>query len=257
MIIIYVQLTPEEEAKRAKRRERNKQAAARCRKRRLDQTNQLQEETNEMARENNELSTKLKTLCQQFQDIHARLSMHELQCSHNLKLAETIDTIDFEQLNELVTVIPDESADLFDDAASVSSSRNSTTRCSSATMPSMDHGDLSMDSMSFDNINGNNNGNNNSNNSNTSTSNPAKRRRPNSLSVSKNYDSSVLNSSMLTMMATAANNGQSLANPNLITPTHGFNFDGAPGFNLTPIIGGPDCTPFTPSSLARILGQMG
>lgn len=203
-----------------------------------------------MAKENEELGAKLKSLYQDFQSMHARLCLHERQCLHNLKLSDNLETINFDLLNELTTIVPDEGADMFDDAASVSSSRNSTTRCSSATMPSMDHGDLSMDSMPFPSYENTNGGNNDSAN----VSNEAKRRRPNSLSVARSYDSSTM-SSMVAAVPTT-NNSQPSANPNLITPTHGYNFDGTPGFSLTPIIGGPDCPPFTPSSLARILGQM-
>lgn len=40
-INFFVQVSPEEEERRKVRRERNKLAAARCRKRRLDHTNEL------------------------------------------------------------------------------------------------------------------------------------------------------------------------------------------------------------------------
>lgn len=39
---LVLQLTPEDEEKRRLRRERNKQAAAKCRQKRVDLTNQLQ-----------------------------------------------------------------------------------------------------------------------------------------------------------------------------------------------------------------------
>lgn len=48
-------VTPEEEAKKKMRRERNKQAAARCRKRRLDHTNLLTKQTEELDREKKKL----------------------------------------------------------------------------------------------------------------------------------------------------------------------------------------------------------
>lgn len=40
---MFMQISPEEEERRKLRRERNKLAAARCRKRRLDHTNELVE----------------------------------------------------------------------------------------------------------------------------------------------------------------------------------------------------------------------
>ena len=71
-----MQLTPEEQLRRQVRRERNKLAAARCRKRRMDHTMELTQETENLEQEQNNLRSELMELEKQ------RKGMMELLESH-------------------------------------------------------------------------------------------------------------------------------------------------------------------------------
>lgn len=73
-------LTPEEEAKRKLRRERNKAAAARCRKRRLDQTNELADKVSVLESEKQKLQLEIQDLQTQKEDLEYLLQSHRTQC---------------------------------------------------------------------------------------------------------------------------------------------------------------------------------
>lgn len=73
-------LTPEEEAKRKVRRERNKLAAARCRKRRVDQTNDLVDKVNQLEKEKQKLQSDIQELQLVKEDLEYCLDNHRAQC---------------------------------------------------------------------------------------------------------------------------------------------------------------------------------
>ncbi|CAG0883332.1 unnamed protein product [Darwinula stevensoni] len=73
-------LTPEEEARRHMRRERNKQAAARCRKRRLDHTNALLKETEGLEDKKMCLQNEIKLLQSQKEELEFLLQAHRSNC---------------------------------------------------------------------------------------------------------------------------------------------------------------------------------
>lgn len=86
--IIFVQfvtqnLSPEEEHRRRLRRERNKQAAARCRKRRMDQTEQLMKQTEILEEEKRKLQRELQELQAHCQELEACLSSHECEVTRS------------------------------------------------------------------------------------------------------------------------------------------------------------------------------
>lgn len=73
-------LTPEEEAKRKLRRERNKMAAARCRKRRVDQTNDLVEKVAVLEKEKAKLQTEIQDLHTLKEELQFTLDNHRAHC---------------------------------------------------------------------------------------------------------------------------------------------------------------------------------
>lgn len=73
-------LTPEEEEKRKVRRERNKQAAARCRKRRVDHTNELCEEVEGLEKKKQNLQSEINQLQQEKEDLEFVLKEHRKYC---------------------------------------------------------------------------------------------------------------------------------------------------------------------------------
>lgn len=73
-------ITAEEEERRSLRRERNKLAAARCRKRRLDQTNMLQDETDDLEDKKSGLQHEIQLLQQQRDELEFLLATHKAVC---------------------------------------------------------------------------------------------------------------------------------------------------------------------------------
>lgn len=78
-------LSAEEEERRCLRRERNKLAAARCRKRRLDQTNMLQDETDDLEDKKSELQTEIQLLQQQRDELEFLLATHKAVCRRHVQ----------------------------------------------------------------------------------------------------------------------------------------------------------------------------
>lgn len=76
-------LTPAEEEKRKVRRERNKLAAARCRKRRVDQTNELTQKVNQLESEKKRLETDLEDLKAEKDGLEYLLQEHAPTCRLN------------------------------------------------------------------------------------------------------------------------------------------------------------------------------
>lgn len=72
--------TPEEEERRKLRRERNKQAAARCRKRRLDHTNELQDETDKLEAKRQDFQEEIRRLKVESNDLQMLLQNHLPRC---------------------------------------------------------------------------------------------------------------------------------------------------------------------------------
>jgi fos-like antigen len=83
-------LTPEEEMKRQQRRERNKQAAARCRKRRMDHTNSLLIETDGLEEKRHALQTEIEELTHKKEELEYILEAHKNNC----KLSARVQQID-------------------------------------------------------------------------------------------------------------------------------------------------------------------
>ncbi|XP_016989070.2 transcription factor kayak isoform X3 [Drosophila rhopaloa] len=74
-------MTPEEEQKRAVRRERNKQAAARCRKRRVDQTNELTEEVEQLEKRGDNMRKEIEALTNSKNQLEYLLATHRPTCN--------------------------------------------------------------------------------------------------------------------------------------------------------------------------------
>ncbi|XP_026314861.1 transcription factor kayak isoform X2 [Hyposmocoma kahamanoa] len=72
--------TPEEEERRKLRRERNKMAAARCRKRRLDHTNELQDETDKLEEKKQALQEEIRKLSNDKDRLERIFQSHLLTC---------------------------------------------------------------------------------------------------------------------------------------------------------------------------------
>lgn len=77
------ELTPEEAERRRIRRERNKLAAARCRKRRLDQTCTLQEEVDHWDERKAALQEEIHALQNQKEELEFILDAHKSVCSRS------------------------------------------------------------------------------------------------------------------------------------------------------------------------------
>ncbi|KRG02028.1 transcription factor kayak isoform X3 [Drosophila mojavensis] len=73
-------MSPEEEEKRRIRRERNKLAAARCRKRRVDQTNELTEEVDALMKKSEDLKKEIESLTATKSQLEYVLQTHSSTC---------------------------------------------------------------------------------------------------------------------------------------------------------------------------------
>lgn len=73
-------MSPEEEERRQIRRERNKMAAARCRKRRMDHTNALLEETEGLEQKKHSLEDEIQQLQQAKAELEFMLQAHRAVC---------------------------------------------------------------------------------------------------------------------------------------------------------------------------------
>lgn len=89
-------LTPEEEERRKIRRERNKMAAARCRKRRLDHTNELQEETDKLEQKKESLQDEIRKLNADREHLQAILQNHLQSCRLNKRSVSPPDVKPFQ-----------------------------------------------------------------------------------------------------------------------------------------------------------------
>merc|ERR1712215_354426 len=77
------ELCPEEEERRRIRRERNKLAAARCRKRRVDQTETLQIEVNEWENKKRMLQEEIQSLQATKEELQFILDAHKSVCKQS------------------------------------------------------------------------------------------------------------------------------------------------------------------------------
>ncbi|XP_045503027.1 transcription factor kayak isoform X2 [Colias croceus] len=89
-------LSPEEEERRKIRRERNKMAAARCRKRRLDHTNELQEETDRLEEKKQALQDEIRKLNSDRDQLQAILHNHLPLCRLNKRSSSPPDVKPFQ-----------------------------------------------------------------------------------------------------------------------------------------------------------------
>ncbi|XP_050672027.1 transcription factor kayak isoform X2 [Leptidea sinapis] len=89
-------ISPEEEERRKIRRERNKMAAARCRKRRLDHTNELQEETERLEEKQQLLQDEIRKLNQDRDQLQAILHNHLPLCRLSKRSASPDDVKPFQ-----------------------------------------------------------------------------------------------------------------------------------------------------------------
>lgn len=88
-------ISPEDEEKRRVRRERNKLAAARCRKRRVDQTNTLTDLVEKLLAEKNQLKSEVDALKLEEKDLVYVLQTHVPQCKITVSaVVEAIDNAD-------------------------------------------------------------------------------------------------------------------------------------------------------------------
>ncbi|XP_018014875.1 transcription factor kayak isoform X2 [Hyalella azteca] len=86
-------LSEEEEQKRLVRRERNKMAAARCRKRRLDQTMTLQEETDRLEEKKSSLQIEIEQLQTQRDELQFLLATHKPVCTRSSRLNNNVNVV--------------------------------------------------------------------------------------------------------------------------------------------------------------------
>ncbi|XP_046375556.1 fos-related antigen 1-like isoform X2 [Haliotis cracherodii] len=86
-------LTPEECERRRVRRERNKVAAAKCRQRRVDHTNQLVDETDKLESERSNLESEIQSLQQQKDQLEFILQAHQPLCKVESAINMKVDTI--------------------------------------------------------------------------------------------------------------------------------------------------------------------
>ncbi|KYQ49988.1 Transcription factor kayak [Trachymyrmex zeteki] len=84
-------MTPEEEQRRQIRRERNKMAAARCRKRRMDHTNALLEETEGLEKKKQNLQDEIEQLKQVKDELEFILDAHRAVCRRSLRPSSPLD----------------------------------------------------------------------------------------------------------------------------------------------------------------------
>ncbi|XP_055906452.1 transcription factor kayak [Eupeodes corollae] len=107
-------MSPEEEEKRRVRRERNKLAAARCRKRRVDQTNELLEEVGLLEKRKNSLNKELQNYVDTKEQLQKILAEHNLLCrkirpNNNNILMDTFNACDTGRGSplDLKPIVPD------------------------------------------------------------------------------------------------------------------------------------------------------
>ena len=81
LYFVVFQLSAEERERLILRRERNKQAAARCRNRRRDLTMTLQQQTEDWQQKNAELEREIEELLNQKDQLEFLLSVHESRCN--------------------------------------------------------------------------------------------------------------------------------------------------------------------------------
>ncbi|XP_067682320.1 fos-related antigen 1-like isoform X1 [Haliotis asinina] len=86
-------LTPEECERRRVRRERNKVAAAKCRQRRVDHTNQLVDETDKLENERSSLESEIQSLQQQKDQLEFILQAHQPLCKVESAINMKVDTV--------------------------------------------------------------------------------------------------------------------------------------------------------------------
>lgn len=91
-------ISPEEEERRVMRRERNKMAAARCRKRRVDHTNSLLQETEGLEQKKQQLQNEIQQLQTDREELEFILQNHRaccrLQTQQTVKITRAISPID-------------------------------------------------------------------------------------------------------------------------------------------------------------------
>lgn len=90
-------ISPEEEERRKVRRERNKMAAARCRKRRLDHTNELQDETDKLEEKKQCLQDEIRKLNSDRERLQAILEAHLHSCRLNKRSISPPDVKPFQE----------------------------------------------------------------------------------------------------------------------------------------------------------------
>lgn len=98
-------ISPEEEEKRRVRRERNKLAAARCRKRRVDQTNDLMGKVLVLESEKNKLQRDIQDLQAEKEDLECLLQSHRNQCKIQIgglsKVVEIKSKLEFKEPTQM------------------------------------------------------------------------------------------------------------------------------------------------------------
>ncbi|TMW41834.1 hypothetical protein DOY81_013086, partial [Sarcophaga bullata] len=115
-------MTPEEEEKRRIRRERNKLAAARCRKRRVDQTNELTQEVEKLEKKREELHKEIESLKGMKNSLEFLLEEHRPTC-HRVVADDILSGNTFDGL------LPSGSSISNDNITGVDTSLATTARC--------------------------------------------------------------------------------------------------------------------------------
>lgn len=100
-------LSPEEEEKRKVRRERNKLAAARCRKRRVDQTNELCEKVSILEKDKQRLQNEIQDLNVIKEDLEFCLENHRVQCRLTLSDMTRRSPLEFKHPTQQAMLIVD------------------------------------------------------------------------------------------------------------------------------------------------------
>lgn len=114
-------ITPEEEEKRRIRRERNKLAAARCRKRRVDQTNELTDEVQILEKKREELQKQIESLNGTKQDLEFLLESHRPTC-------QRVEAPDILSVNTFEGLMPSTTSTANDNITGIDTSLATTAR---------------------------------------------------------------------------------------------------------------------------------
>ena len=102
-IFCVLQLTPEEQAKRVQRKERNRVAAQRCRKRRSDLADSLEDETRQLEKKNKSLHDDISSLEREKRQLEQMLLAHDKKASRKGSCNVRLSTSSVEDSDDVMS----------------------------------------------------------------------------------------------------------------------------------------------------------